>query len=77
MKSCATASRQVDRSRANTASEWKKWSSIGEQFSDDSLEMIRQFKNLFDPQCCLNPGKVLPTGKGCMEIRQPAGMMLS
>jgi glycolate oxidase len=43
-------------------------------FSDESLEMIRRFKNLFDPQCRLNPGKVLPTGKGCLEIRQPAGM---
>jgi len=38
------------------------------------LEMIRRFKFLFDPECRLNPGKVLPTGKGCMEIRQPAAM---
>jgi glycolate oxidase len=45
-------------------------------FSDDSLEMIRRFKSLFDPQCRLNPGKVLPTGKGCMEIRQPAAMVV-
>jgi len=49
---------------------------IGEQFSDDSLEMIRRFKMLFDPACRLNPGKVLPTGKGCMEIRQPAAMVV-
>ena len=49
---------------------------IGEQFSDDSLEMIRRLKNLFDPGCRLNPGKVLPTGKGCMEIRQPVGMVV-
>ncbi len=27
---------------------------------------------LFDPANRLNPGKVLPTGKGCIEIRQPA-----
>jgi glycolate oxidase len=40
-------------------------------FTEDSLEMIRRFKELFDPQCRLNPGKVLPTGKGCIEIRQP------
>ena len=33
------------------------------QFSDDSLDMIRSFKNLFDPGCRLNPGKVLPTPK--------------
>jgi glycolate oxidase len=51
----------------------EKMELIGEQFSDDSLEMIRRFKSLFDPTCRLNPGKVLPTGKGCMEIRQPAG----
>lgn len=45
-------------------------------FPDDSLEMIKDFKSLFDPQCLLNPGKVLPTGKGCLEIRQPAGMVV-
>lgn len=53
----------------------EKMELIGEQFSDDSLEMIRRFKSLFDPSCRLNPGKVLPTGKGCMEIRQAAGTM--
>jgi glycolate dehydrogenase FAD-linked subunit len=54
----------------------EKMELIGEQFNDDSLEMIRRFKALFDPTCRLNPGKMLPTGKGCMEIRQPAGMVL-
>jgi glycolate oxidase len=54
----------------------EKMELIAEQFPDDSLEMIRRFKNLFDPACRLNPGKMLPTGKGCMEIRQPAGMVL-
>jgi glycolate oxidase len=39
-------------------------------FRDETLDMIRRFKSLFDPQCRLNPGKVLPTGRGCMEIRQ-------
>jgi len=38
--------------------------------------MIKAFKSIFDPTCCLNPGKVLPTGKGCLEIRQPANMVL-
>ena len=52
----------------------EKMELIGEQFSDDSLDMIGRFKRLFDPACRLNPGKMLPTGKGCMEIRQPAGM---
>ena len=45
-------------------------------FSDDTLDLIKQFKTLFDPSCRLNPGKVLPTGKGCFEIRQPAGMVI-
>jgi glycolate oxidase len=41
-------------------------------FSDQTLDMMRNLKRLFDPDNRLNPGKVLPTGKGCMEIRQPA-----
>ncbi len=39
-------------------------------FPDETLELMKRFKALFDPQCALNPGKVLPTGKGCFEIRQ-------
>src|ERR1043166_9251580 len=39
-------------------------------FSPESLEMIGNLKNLFDAQGRLNPGKVLPTGRGCREIRQ-------
>ncbi len=39
-------------------------------FSPDSLDYMGRFKNLFDPNGRLNPGKVLPTGRGCMEIRQ-------
>jgi glycolate dehydrogenase FAD-linked subunit len=45
-------------------------------FPEETLELIARFKSLFDPGCALNPGKVLPTGKGCMEIRQRAGMEL-
>ena len=41
-------------------------------FSDDTLELIRRLKFLFDPEGRLNPGKMLPTGRGCLEIRQPA-----
>lgn len=41
-------------------------------FSEHTLDAMRSFKELFDPQNVLNPGKVLPTGKGCLEIRQPA-----
>jgi len=39
-------------------------------FPEETLELIKQLKALFDPQCALNPGKMLPTGKGCFEIRQ-------
>ena len=39
-------------------------------FSPDSLEAIRRLKSMFDPDCRLNPGKLLPTGRGCLEIRQ-------
>ncbi len=45
-------------------------------FSDDTLNTIRSFKQLFDPENRLNPGKVLPTGKGCMEIRQRPGALV-
>ena len=46
---------------------------MAHQFSSDTLDMIARFKKLFDPDCRLNPGKVLPTGRGCMEIRQRPG----
>ncbi|MBZ5620001.1 MAG: FAD-binding protein [Acidobacteriia bacterium] len=39
-------------------------------FSPETLDMIRRLKDLFDPDNRLNPGKVLPTGRGCLEIRQ-------
>jgi glycolate oxidase len=39
-------------------------------FSAESLEYIGRIKRLFDPTGRLNPGKMLPTGKGCLEIRQ-------
>jgi glycolate oxidase len=51
----------------------EKMEMMDRQFSPDSLDMIQRFKKLFDPQCRLNPGKVLPTGRGCMEIRQRTG----
>ncbi len=51
----------------------EKMEMMAHQFSGDSLEMIGRFKKLFDPSCRLNPGKVLPTGRGCMEIRQRRG----
>jgi glycolate oxidase len=39
-------------------------------FSPESLDYIGRLKRLFDPSGRLNPGKLLPTGKGCLEIRQ-------
>jgi glycolate oxidase len=43
---------------------------MGRLFSADSLDYIGRLKALFDPAQLLNPGKVLPTGRGCLEIRQ-------
>jgi glycolate oxidase len=43
---------------------------MAKQFSEDTLDMIGRLKLLFDPDARLNPGKVLPTGRGCLEIRQ-------
>ena len=51
----------------------EKMELMNDQFSSASLDLIQRFKTLFDPQCRLNPGKLLPTGRGCMEIRQRAG----
>ena len=45
---------------------------MAKQFSADTLDTILKLKLLFDPTGRLNPGKVLPTGRGCLEIRQPA-----
>ena len=45
-------------------------------FPEETLELIKRLKTIFDPSCRLNPGKVLPTGRGCLEIRQRRGMVL-
>jgi glycolate oxidase len=42
------------------------------QFSPDTLDMIGRIESLFDPDGRMNPGKVLPTGRGCSELRQTA-----
>jgi glycolate oxidase len=54
----------------------EKMEMMGHAFPDETLNLIKQIKGLFDPQCSLNPGKVLPTGKGCMEIRQKPEMII-
>jgi glycolate oxidase len=38
-------------------------------FTDDDLDLMRRIKNLFNPHGRLNPGKLLPTGKMCGELR--------
>jgi glycolate oxidase len=43
---------------------------MGKQFPAETLEMMGKLKALFDPDNRLNPGKLLPTGRGCLEIRQ-------
>ncbi|MGA3094935.1 MAG: FAD-linked oxidase C-terminal domain-containing protein [Bryobacteraceae bacterium] len=42
---------------------------MARQFTPETLETIRRLKLLFDPENRLNPGKMLPTGHGCAEIR--------
>jgi len=49
----------------------EKTSLMPRLFNEQTLGMMRDLKLLFDPEGRLNPGKVLPTGRGCMEIRQP------
>jgi glycolate oxidase len=46
----------------------EKMELMQQQFGDDTLNLIKDFKNLFDPECRLNPGKLLPTAKCCGEI---------
>ncbi len=54
----------------------EKMNLMAHLFSEDSLDVMRGLKQVFDPQRRFNPGKVLPSAKGCMEIRQPADMLL-
>jgi glycolate oxidase len=48
----------------------EKMEMMSHAFPEETLDLIKQIKALFDPQCSLNPGKILPLGKGCLEIRQ-------
>jgi glycolate oxidase len=45
---------------------------MGELFSAQTIELLRALKMLFDPAGRFNPGKLLPTGRGCAEIRARA-----
>lgn len=41
------------------------------QFDEETLTLMRRLKSAFDPGQLFNPGKLLPAGRGCAEIRQP------
>ena len=38
-------------------------------FSDADLDLMRRVRDAYNPRGLLNPGKILPTGKGCGEVR--------
>ena len=38
-------------------------------FAPESLELMEALIKVFNPDRRLNPGKLLPTGKGCLEVR--------
>ena len=40
-------------------------------FAEDSLKQMERLMRIFNPDGRLNPGKILPTGKGCLEVRPP------
>jgi glycolate oxidase len=54
----------------------EKMELMSQLFPEETLDLIKDFKTLFDPTCSFNPGKLLPTGKGCLEIRQKAELEL-
>ena len=41
------------------------------QYPEETLAMMRRIKEMFDPSRLFNPGKLLPAGRSCAEIRQP------
>ena len=38
-------------------------------FTDADLELMKRVRDAFNPEGLLNPGKIIPTGKSCGEIR--------
>jgi glycolate oxidase len=54
----------------------EKMELMSQLFPEETLDLIKDFKTLFDPTCSFNPGKLLPTGKGCLEIRQKPELTL-
>ncbi len=44
---------------------------MNKQYPEETLALMRRIKEMFDPSRLFNPGKLIPAGKGCAEIRQP------
>lgn len=44
---------------------------MNKQYPEETLALMRRIKEMFDPARLFNPGKLLPAGRGCAEIRQP------
>lgn len=42
---------------------------LGEMFTDADLRLQDQLRKIINPQNTCNPGKVLPSQKGCVEVR--------
>jgi len=42
---------------------------MARMFSAEDLALMHELRAVFDPDGRLNPGKLLPSGKGCVEIR--------
>ena len=44
-----------------------KRSYVGEEWSDETIALMRRLKRTFDPDDILNPGKIFPEGTGAIE----------
>ena len=42
---------------------------MSELFTDEDLSHQNKLRYAFDPQCRINPGKILPTGHSCADIQ--------
>jgi hypothetical protein len=46
----------------------EKREAMRQQFSEPSLAAMLRLRDAFDPRGLCNPGKILPTGGGCVEV---------
>jgi glycolate oxidase len=49
----------------------EKMHELGLIFDDRDLAVMREVRAVFDPDARANPGKIFPTGGGCVEQRAP------